>query len=68
LSGTLETGEAVIGSTTGSTGVVFDAPQNSSVTIGSLDDRFEVGETITGQESGASFTITNIDGEWDTAE
>lgn len=68
LSGTLETGEAVIGSTTGSTGVVFDAPQNSSITIGSLDDRFEVGETITGQKSGASFTITNIDGEWDTAE
>ena len=64
--GTISSGEAVIGQTSGATAVAKSDSTASSLTIDVPDDRFELGEVVIGQTSNASFTITDIDPIWNT--
>jgi len=64
-SGPFTEGEAVIGTTSGATGVLLEE-RTDSILVGVPDDTFEVGETVTGQSSGANFTITDLNSIWNT--
>jgi hypothetical protein len=64
-SGPFTESESVIGTTSGATGVLLEE-RSDSILVGIPDDTFEVGETVTGQTSGANFTITDLNSIWNT--
>jgi len=64
-SGPFTESEAVVGTTSGATGVLLEE-RSDSILVGVPDDMFEVGETVTGQTSGANFTITDLNSIWNT--
>ena len=64
-SGPFTESEAVVGTTSGATGVVLEE-RSDSILVGVPDDTFEVGETVTGQTSDANFTITDLNSIWNT--
>jgi len=61
--GPFSEGESVIGTTSGATAMLLEE-DSDSILVGVPDDTFEVGETITGQSSGANFVITSITPIW----
>lgn len=64
--GPISEGEIVAGSTSGATATASADSDSSSVTVTVPDDRFELGETVVGQTSGASFVIVDIEPIWNT--
>jgi len=65
-SGPFVESESVTGNESGATAVVSEIGTNS-ITVVVPDDRFDIGETIIGQTSGAAFTVTDIQPIWNTA-
>lgn len=63
--GPFTSSEPVIGTTSGTTAVVTEE-RTDSLLVSVPDGLFEVGETVTGQSSGASFTVTDINSIWNT--
>lgn len=66
VDGPIGEGEIVSGSTSGATATASTDSDSSSVTVTVPDDRFELGETVVGQTSGASFVITDIEPIWNS--
>jgi len=64
-SGPFTESEAVVGTTSGATGVLLEG-RSDSILVGVPDDVFEVGETVTGQTSGANFTVDDLNSIWNT--
>jgi len=57
--------ESIIGTTSGTTAVISEE-RADSILVAVPDGLFEAGETVTGQSSGANFTVTNINSIWNT--
>jgi len=64
--GPLVDSETIVGQISGATAVVSGEPTADSVTVTVPDDKFELGETVVGSTSGASFVITDIEPIWNT--
>lgn len=64
VNGPIANGETIIGQTSGATARVSGEPTNTKFRIVVPDDRFEIGETVTGLSSNANFTITDVDPIW----
>jgi len=57
--------ESIIGTTSGTTAVISEE-RSDSILVSVPDGLFEVGETVTGQSSGANFTVADINSIWNT--
>jgi len=64
-SGPFTDSESVIGTTSGTTAVLLEE-RSDSILVSVPDGLFEIGETVTGQESGANFTVSDLNSIWNT--
>ena len=64
-SGPFTDSESVIGTTSGTTAALLEE-RSDSILVSVPDGLFEVGETVTGQESGANFTVSDLNSIWNT--